>query len=260
MSTATLPALHSHFSLPAIRKVDSARPFRWLFLGAHDLLTTWPISLGLGVLFTAGGLFLVDWAWIRPHLAMALTSGFLLVAPFLALGFYVLSRHIEHRHRRVWLSALTGVRRNASSIGLYALMLAFVLSVWERVSAILVGLFLYKGVTENGYFSFSMLFSPEHVGFDIAYLLFGAILAVGIFILSVVTLPMLLDRRVDTVTAIMTSILAVRENPLPLLIWAAIIVVLGVIGIASGLYAFALIFPLLGHATWHAYREMVRRT
>ena len=130
MSATTLPTLHSHFSLPTIRKVDSARPFNWLLLGTHDLLKTWPASLGLGVLFTASGLFLVDWAWTRPHLAMALTSGFLLVAPFLAIGFYALSRHIEHRHRLSWLLSFSGIRRNAGSIGLYAIMLAFVLSMW----------------------------------------------------------------------------------------------------------------------------------
>ena len=260
MSTVTLPSPHPHFALPTIRLVDSARPFRWLYLGGQDLLRTWPASLGLGILFTVAGLFLVDWAWTRPHLAMALTSGFLLMAPFLALGFYALSRQLEHRHRLGWRLLFHGISRNAASIGLYALMLAFVLSVWERVSAILVGLFLYNGVVENGYFSFSLLFSSSHIPFDIAYVLFGAILAGGVFILSVVTLPMLLDRRVDTVTAIMTSIWAVRENMLPMLVWAGIIATLGVIGVASGLYAFAVIFPLLGHTTWHAYRDMVGHT
>lgn len=258
MSNITLQSPYAHFSLPNICTVDAARPFRWLYLGGHDLLKSWPVSLGLGILFTFAGRYLVDWAWLRPYLGMVLTTGFLLVSPFLAIGFYAMSRRVEHNHRLPWSLIFSGIRRNAVSIGLYAVLLAFALSVWERLSAIIIGLFLFNGVIESGYFSLRVLFSPEHIGFDLVYTLFGAALAGCVFILSVVTLPMLMTHRIDTVTAIMINIRVVRENPIAMLVWAGIIATLGVIGIASSLYAFVIIFPLLGHATWHAYRDMVK--
>lgn len=259
MTTLTLHSPARPASTPVLRQVELTRPFTWLRRGSRDLIKSWPASLGLGLLFTLAGLFLLDWAWDRPHLAMALTGGFLLVAPFLAIGFYAISRRNEHRHRLGWLLSYSGLRRNAFSIGLYAFLLAFILSAWERLSAILVGLFLSGGVTLNSYFDLRLLFTTEHLAFVLVYLLLGAVLAAGVFVLSVVTLPLLMDRRIDVVTAMLTSLRVVRANPQAMGVWAGLITVLAGLGLASGLYAFVLIFPLLGHATWHAYRDLVRR-
>lgn len=255
-------SLHAHArpaDTPAPRRVTAARPFTWLYLGGRDLIKSWPASLGLGLCFTLAGLLLLAWARPHPHLALALTSGFLLVAPFLAIGFYAISRRNEHRHRLGWLLSYSGLRRNAGSIGLYALLLAFILSAWERLSAIVVGLFLSDVPILNSYLHYHQLFLEQHWTFVLAFLALGACLAAGVFALSVVTLPLLMDRRVDLITAILTSLRVVGSNPAAMLVWAGIIALLGGVGIASSLYAFVLIFPLLGHATWHAYRDLVRR-
>jgi uncharacterized membrane protein len=136
-------------------------------------------------------------------------------------------------------------------------MLAFMLSVWERLSALLVGLFLKDDLVANGYFSLGLLFNADHLGFVIAYLVLGAILAGLVFCLAAVSLPMMMDRPVDMVTAVITSLWTVLHNPLPMLVWAGLIVALTLIGMLTAFVGLALLFPLLGHATWHAYRDLV---
>lgn len=254
MSTLIVKPHGGHIDLPAVHRVDAARPFAWLRAGWQDFRRNWPVSLAYGVLFSALGYLLVDQAWSRPHLAMALTTGFLLFAPFLAIGFYDLSRRGE---RPGLLKPFAGMRHNASSIGMFALLLAFILSAWERLSAILVGLFLRNDIVTDGSFYLGLLFTPEHLNFIIPYVIFGGILAAVVFALSVVSLPMLVDRRVDIVTALVTSLWVVRQNPLPMLVWALLIAALAALGELAWFVPLAVIFPILGHATWHAYRDLV---
>lgn len=255
MSTISIKPNTHNIDLPVIRRVETGHVLLWLKHGWKDLLRTWPASLGIGILFTLLGYLLMEYAWSRPHLALTLTSGFLLVSPFLAIVFYELSR----RHEASRALRFEGVRRNAISIGMYALLLAFILSSWERISAIMVALFFKGDLAAGGTFPLAALFAPEHIGFVVPYLLAGGALAALVFALSVVSLPMLMDRKVDFVTAIVTSLWVVRENPLPMLIWA---IVIGALTLLSELFWFlplAIIFPLLGHATWHAYRDLVTR-
>ena len=96
-------------------------------------------------------------------------------------------------------------------------------------------------------------------GFIAPYMAFGDLVAALAFALAVVSLPMLMDRRVDIITAIMTSLWVVRENPLPMLVWAILIAVLGFAGLLAWFFPLAIIFPVLGHATWHAYRDLVEQ-
>jgi Predicted integral membrane protein len=255
MSTLSIKPDTRNIDLPAIRRVETGHVLLWLKHGWKDLLRTWPASLGIGALFVVLGYLLMEYARSRPHLALTLASGFLLVSPFLAIAFYELSRH--HETSRAF--RFDGVRRNAISIGMYALMLAFILSSWERISAIMVGLFFKGDLIADGPFALAALFAPENFGFVIPYLLAGGALAALVFALSVVSLPMLMDRKVDFVTAIVTSLWVVRENPPAMLVWAFVIGVLTLLGELLWFAPLAVIFPLLGHATWHAYRDLVTR-
>jgi uncharacterized membrane protein len=263
MSTLSVQPHESSVGIPEVRHVSASRPLTWLRRGWRDLKRGWPLSLTFGAIFAGLGWLLTSYASGRPHLVMALTTGFLLVAPFLALGFYGISRRFENRHGlhggNPLLMPFVGVRRNGGSIGLFAVLLAFILSAWERISALLVGLFVRNDVISDGYFSLTMLFDASHAGFVVAYLLFGGTLALLVFALSVVSLPMMLDRRVDMVTAILTSLATVRENPVAMLVWAAIIVAATIVGVMTWFIGLIVVFPLLGHATWHAYRELVER-
>ncbi len=264
MSTHTEPAVFhprtAHMNLPGIRNVTLDQPLHWLRAGAQDMARAWPLSLFYGVVFALLGYGLVHGAWGRPHLAMALTSGFLFVAPLLATVFYFLSHRLEHHHKLPNLFVpLLSWRANPASLGLFALMLVFVLISWERISAILVGLFL--GGSGIGGLSDLLTLSAvqQHTNFVLAYLAFGGVLALMMFSLSVVALPMLLHRKVDFATALVTSFMATRLNFPVMLLWGALIAVLIAVGMATDFIAMAVIFPWLGHASWHAYRGLVER-
>ncbi|MFN3593771.1 MAG: DUF2189 domain-containing protein [Thiobacillaceae bacterium] len=256
MSTVTIKPHSKHIDLPAVNRVPAMRPLTWLRLGWHDFVRAWPLSLTLGIVFAVLGYLLIDYVWARLHLAMALTSGFLLVAPFLAIGFYEISRRED---LGADVRVFDGLRANAGSIGLFGLLLAFILSAWERISAILVGLLLKSDIVSDQSFSLSLLIAPEHVGLLVPYMLAGGAVAALVFALSVVSLPMLMDRKVDLITAVVSSLWVVRENPLPMLVWALLIGVLGFIGLLAWFVPLVVIFPVLGHATWHAYRDLVAR-
>ena len=250
----------ARMKLPGIDQVSIGQPLRWLRLGAQDMAKSWPLSLFYGIVFALMGFGLVNGAWTQPHLAMALTSGFLFIAPVLATVFYCVSHRLEHHHKLPNLFVpLLSWRANPASLGLFALMLVFVLSVWERISAILVGLMLGG----SGIGSLSDLLSisavQQHPEFVLAYLAFGGVLALMVFSLSVVSLPMLLHRKVDFATALITSFMATRLNFPVMLLWGAMIAVLIAIGMATDFIAMAVIFPWLGHASWHAYRELIER-
>jgi len=253
MTTSTVCPSSKLVQLHCLNQVSWQQPLVWLKLGWEDFIGGWPHSLAYGAIFALLGYGLVHVGWSHHHMAMTLTTGFLLVAPFLAMGFYDLSR----RRERPATAAFASVRENLASIGLFALLLMFTLSVWERLSAILLGVHLGSGHVPAA--SLAWLFSPGNLNFVIAFTIVGAILAAFVFAISVVSLPMLMDRRVDIVTAVVTSLWVVRENPLAMLVWVATIVLLTGIGIATWFIGLAVIFPVLGHATWHAYRELVQR-
>ena len=264
MSTHTVRAVfHPHtasMNLPGIRSVTFDQPFHWLREGAADLLKAWQLSLFYGVVFALLGYGLVHAAEDKPHLAMALTSGFLFIAPVLALVFYCVSHRLEHHHKLPNLFVpLLSWRANPGSLGPFTVMLLFVLISWERISAILVALFLNgSGIAGlPDLLSFSAV--QQHTDFVLAYLAFGGVLALMMFSLSVVSLPMMMHRKVDFATALVTSFMATRFNFPVMLLWGVLIAVLVAIGMATNFIAMAVIFPWLGHASWHAYRELIER-
>jgi len=253
MSTTSVCPGSNNMGLHCLNRVTWRQPLSWLKSGWDDFKGSWSYSLAYGVVFALLGYALVHVGWPRPHMAMTLTSGFLLVSPFLATVFYDLSR----RREQPGTAPFASIGENLSSIGLFALLLMFIFSAWERISAILLGMHLGSSPVPEA--SLAWLLSVANLNFVIAVMVVGAVLAVLVFAASVVSLPMLMDRRVDIVTAVMTSLWAVRENPLAMLVWAFAIVLLTGIGIATSFIGLVVIFPILGHATWHAYRDLVQR-
>ncbi len=252
MSTYTVCPVSKHLLVPCLNRVAWRQPLVWLRSGWDDFKRLWSHSLAYGAIFALLGYALVYLTWSHHYLAITLTTGFLLVSPFLATAFYDLSR----RREQPGTAAFASIRENLSSIGLFALMLMFTFSVWERLSAILLGMHLGASPVPDA--GLAWLFSFENLDFVITFALVGAVMAGVVFAISVVSLPMLMDRQVDLVTAVMTSLWVVRENPLGMMVWAAIIVLLTGIGIATSFIGLAIIFPVLGHATWHAYRDLVQ--
>jgi uncharacterized membrane protein len=133
-------------------------------------------------------------------------------------------------------------------------MLAVALIFWERTTAVLFAL-LYTGNASDAGSVLSALFNEPLLG--VAFFGAGAVLAALVFAFGVVTVPMMLDRPVDIVTAAMTSLRCCVQNPGAMLVWAAWLAGITALGFASGMLGLIVAFPLLGHASWRAYRDLV---
>lgn len=240
-----------------VKRIRPGQPLRWLAAGLADLRRCPRPSLFYGVVFAVAGFLILQVAGQRPYLVSASISGFFLIAPFLALGLYQISRRLEAGQPATLGDSITAWRGNYQSIGFFAAFLAFAFLFWERVSAIVFALYYgrYLGSIED--VSPWIFLSGESAVFLIIYLLVGAVCAAVVFALSVVAVPMLLDRRVDPVTAAVTSVRVTLANPRAMALWAALIVVITLLGIGTLFVGLVIAAPVLGHATWHAYRDLV---
>lgn len=249
--------LDRHFTLPQVRRVGPARPFLWLKRAVRDMRAAPIASLAYGLLFAIAGDVILIFSWRDPYLFTVAVSGFFLVAPLLAGGLYEISRRRAAGQPSTFFESLAGWRRNGQSMALYGLLLTLAAIVWQRSSALFFALFVPNLKPDVAAFVAEVLLNPDYRGLTLAWLLAGALLATLVFALSAVSIPMLVDRRVDFVTAMMASLRAVASNPGPLLVWAALIVTLTLAGFATLLCGLVVFMPLLGHASWHAYRDLV---
>lgn len=249
--------LHADIEHPAVRHVDALRPLQWLRQGSADLARSGTQSLAHGGIVTALGIVLLMLAWQAPYLVPAYLGGFLLVAPFAAIGLYAISRQLDQGQTPDARAALHAWRDNAASVALFGLMLAVSLIFWERTVAILFAL-LYDGdAPDMARLVEDLLATGRNGALVLAFFAAGAVLAAVVFVLSVVTVPMLLDVPVDVISAAMTSLRCCATNPAAMLVWAALIAGLTIIGFATAMLGLVVVFPLLGHASWRAYRDMV---
>lgn len=250
-------SLDHHFHLPHVRPVDAARPLHWLRLGWRDMSDSLGASLAYGAFFAVIGYLILSYAADMPYLFTAAVSGFFLVGPLAAAGLYEISRRHEKGETVSFGQSLAGLRRHGDSLLYFGVFLAIALIGWERMSAILFALFYQGNVPDLSNFFRDVFLSGDYTHFVVAYLVVGGILAAVVFSLSVVSVPMLMDRDTDAITAAMTSARAVGVNLAAMAVWAALIVVLVAVGFATMMIGMAILLPLLGHASWHAYRDMV---
>jgi uncharacterized membrane protein len=246
------------FATPQVRQVATSQPLVWLSRGWSDLKRSAGPSLGYGVWIAAFGVALLAVAWRYTYLVPALVGGFLLVAPFVAIVFYALSQQLEQGGKVDGGAAVFAWRRNFGSIALWGLVLTLALILWERVAAIIFALFYGGEVRDLNTLVADVLFSGRYVPLLLAYFGAGGLFALTVFVFGVVTAPMMLDRDVDVVTAALTSLKCCLANPGATLVWAVLIALLTAIGFATFMLGLVVVFPLLGHASWHAYRDMVR--
>ncbi len=242
---------------PEIREVGMDAPVRWLRAGWADFRKAPVPSLFYGVVLAAMGAALANSPGTGA-VELALVTGFLLVGPFLLMGVYDIARRVQRGEHVIIGPTMRAWKANVSSIGFYALILALLLAVWIRISIVVVALFLEGAPPSASSLLKDVMASPEALTFVAAYLAAGFGFALFVFATSVVSLPMLLDReKMDTLTAMITSFNALRVNFWPMLAWAAIIVVLTAAGFATLYVGLVLVLPLVGLATWHAYRDVV---
>ena len=242
---------------PAVHKIAVAAPAHWLARGWEDLRAAPLPSLFYGVVLGLMG-WVIGRFFGQAAYELAFVTGFLLVGPFLAMGLYEISRRRSRGEPVLLGPTLTAWRANIPAIGFYALILALLMAVWIRVSVVVVALFFEGGMPTLQTLARDILTSDNGLFFLAAYTAAGAGFALLVFATSVVSLPMLLDRdQMDTLTAMITSFNAVRLNFGPMLLWAALIVMLTALGFATFYVGLVVVLPVIGHATWHAYREVI---
>lgn len=236
--------------------LPASAPLTWLARGWADMRACGPASLFYGLCFAVMGIVMALVLRRAVHLLSGLTAGFLLVGPFFAVGLYALSRQRE-RGEPVRLAATLGAWSSArGAIGVYSLIVIVIYLVWARASMVVFALFFDSGLPTLPAM-LGALVRLENPEFFLAWFAVGGFFATLVYAVSVVSVPMMLDRDQDAVVAMLTSIVALARNPLPLALWAALIFVLIACGILAGFVGLILTGPLVGHASWHAYRALV---
>ena len=242
-----------------VRNVPLLRPLGWLALGWRDLMRC-PlpgILHGLALAVFGGVLFVLarDKFWL---LSGAFT-GFLLVAPVLATGLYAVSKALEKGQRAdlaVAMAAWKPDREQGGRLMIFGLLLAFAGTGWVMTSASLVTGFAAAPVTTPLDFLRVVVLNEQSPLFEV-WLAMGALLAAPVYASSVVAIPLMLDRKVSVLAAVLTSWRVVQTHPLPMALWAALLMALTVLGMASLLLGLVVVAPWLAHASWHAYRDVV---
>jgi len=239
-----------------VRQVPVTRPFRWVALGWRDVTRTWFASLLHGAVVTIGGWIILAITLHYWYLLPGAFSGFLLVGPILATGLYELSRLLAQGERPGLRDALAAWRRGTRPLVWLGLMLVIAGTAWVLVSAVLFGLFVQAPIVGLESVLRYIVLSEGSFLFPV-WITLGGFGAALVFAATVVSAPMLLDRDVDMVTAVATSIRAVGENPFAMVLWACIIMVATGVALLTLMLGFLLAVPVIGHATWHAYRDLV---
>jgi uncharacterized membrane protein len=238
-----------------VREVAAGAPWRWLVAGWRDFTHSFGPSLAHGVIVTLAGLAIVTvglhaW-WLLP----GAISGFLLVGPIVATGLYELSRRLALGERPTLHDAVGAWSRDARPLVWLGLGLATAATMWVLASAVMIALFVREPITGIDAFVRHVVLA-EGALFPL-WALLGGLGAAAVFALTVVSAPLLLDRRVDLSTALLTSVRAVGRNPVTLVVWATMIMVASALSLATMMIGFAFVIPVIGHASWHAYRELV---
>lgn len=239
-----------------LRAVPVSSPFAWLARGWGDFRAA-PLASGFyGAAFAIMGwaiLALYDFAY---QYVSTLAGAFLLAAPFLATGLYALSRDREAGRKPRFLDSLGAWRGNVGGLGIYVLVITVIFLVWARASLVTFALFSAGTMPDLKDF-LAQAFSMGNIEFVLVYFATGAVFATLVFALSVVSVPMMLDRDNDAVSAAILSVQVLAKNPGTMAVWALLIVILTGIGFATAFAGLVVTMPVVGHATWHAYRDCV---
>ncbi len=248
-------ANHELVAIPPIRRVPPGRVVGWVKLGWRDFLSAgWP-SLLHGLIVFFASLAIVEITYLYWPMMPGAVSGFVLVGPILATGLYALSQRLEQGKRPRFKDAVAAWRRSSRCLIRLGLLLILAGSAWVAITAMLFGLFVEAEITQPVEF-LRYVFVQNELHFFL-WAILGGLGAALVFALTVVSVPLLLDRDVDTPTALMTSIRAVSENPVAMGWWAVFILVATGLSVITLMFGFIVLYPVMGHASWHVYRDLV---
>ncbi|MDP1692213.1 MAG: DUF2189 domain-containing protein [Burkholderiaceae bacterium] len=231
-------------------------PLRWLRLGARDFARCPGIGLFYGSCFTAMGWALLEVFERAPAYVLALSAGFLLAGPVVCLGLYRASQSLERGEQPDFGDSLLAWDTRTGTLAIFAFVLLVLEMLWGRAALVIFAV-SFDGMPDfKG--SILALLDPKNLGFIVAYLAVGGVFAGLIFAISVVAMPLILDRPVDAITAGLTSLRLVVTQPGVMLLWGALITLLVVLAMLPWFAGLLVVGPVLGHASWHAYRSAVK--
>lgn len=254
-------------TLPTVRTVTLMHPLIWLVMGARDTVRAGWISLAHGLVLAIGGAVIVVMAHDRFWLLSGALSGFLVIAPVLATSLYALSRALERNEKanssvvvKTWLnwqnSHFNKWGNDYWCMVQFGALLALAATGWVLTSAALITLLAPAPIHTPLDFVHHVVLARNGYLFEL-WLALGGVMAAPLFASSAVAMPLLLDRRVTLMQAVLTSWQTVLTNPIPMGLWAAIIMIFTLLGLGSLLLGLIPVIPMLGHASWHAYRDLV---
>jgi uncharacterized membrane protein len=241
--------------LIALNPLSFVDPLRWLAKGWSDFLR----CPGIGLFY--GGCFMVmGWALLKvyeaaPAYVMALSAGFLLMGPFLCLGLYRASQRLEQGEKPDFGDSLLAWDTRTGQLAIFGFVLLVLEMLWGRATLVIFAV-SFDGMPDlKG--SLLALMDPENIGFIAAWLGVGAVFAGLIYAVSVISIPMILHRQTDAITAGLTSMRLFFTQTAVMIFWGALIALLVVLALLPWFAGLLVVGPVLGHASWHAYRAAV---
>ncbi len=261
------PSADRALPVSAVRQIGLLQPLEWLALAWRDMARCGWLSFAHGLVLTLVGWLILGVAHDRFWLLAGALSGFLVLAPILATSLYALSRALERGEpanlgvvQSTWLTWQRAHRNKWGNdywcLVQFGALLALASTGWVITSAAFITLLAPVPIATPMDFIHHVVLAKNGVLFE-AWLALGGVLAAPIFASTAIAVPLLLDRRVSLYRAVLLSWQVVLTNPLPMALWAALIMGFTLLGMASGLLGLIAVVPMLGHASWHAYRALV---
>lgn len=245
------------FTVLQPRKIGFLSPFVWLKKGWQDLIHSPRASLAHGLIITAMGWIVLMFTSSHLYMFTAAISGFLLVSPLMAAGVYELSRRRESGQPVTFEDSLNGLQRNGGRLTRFAGVMVLFVIAWFVISDLILNEYVGRDIPALSGAIYQTSWFSGGPQFLLTYSAVGGVVALLVFMLSVVAVPMMIDRGVAPGVAMLTSIRTVWLNIPGMLHWAVLLTLLTLVGFATQLWGMIVIIPWLGHATWHAYRETI---
>lgn len=255
------PAAHARQADPVVRPIAVRDIAEALALGLRDLRAAPAYGFFFGAAYAAGGItiLLVAFALGWSYLVYPMAAGFALLGPFVAVRLYEVSRRRERNEPLDWRSVLGVVfEQRKRELGWMAFVTLFFFIIWMYQVRLLLALLLgFRSFASLDEFLTVALTTPDGLLFLLIGNVIGAMLALILFSLTVVSFPLLLDRDIDFITAMITSVRAVATSPVAMIGWAATVVVVLILSSLPAFLGLVVTLPILGHTTWHLYRRLV---
>lgn len=246
--------------MPRVRSISGEDIRTALRKGLNDFQRAPVYALFFGLVFSLTGIAITGalYSGNAGYWVFPIAAGFPLIGPFAAVGLYEISRRLEAGEALSMRAVLlAGLRHRNSQLPMFAVFSVFVFLVWIVLARVIFAISFGTSPVTNIMTSFDVFLTAPGITMLVLGTVAGAALASLLFSVSVVGVPLLLDRDIDVVTAMISSVQATIENAKPMICWGLIIASATLVGMLPLFLGMILIFPLLGFASWHLYRLML---